>query len=84
MSPHQLRHSGPSHDRYNELRDFPDIQARGMWRQLQSVRIYEKHALLLQMWSVLPIATRRLVQRLSDSLPAALASARGSRKRPRR
>ena len=84
VSPHQLRHSGPSHDKYYNRRDLPEIQSRGLWRQLQSVKIYEKHALLLQMWSLLSPAVRRDCQRLGDALPAVLTTAIAPpRKRPR-
>ena len=50
VSPHQLCHSGPSPDNFYEHRDLAEIQARGLWRQPASVRFYEKHAMLLQMW----------------------------------
>ena len=39
--------------------DLPEIQSRGLWRQLQSVKINDKHALLLQMLSLLSPAVRR-------------------------
>ena len=39
VSPHQLRHSGPSHDKCDGHRDLSEIQARSLWRQLACVRI---------------------------------------------
>ena len=72
VSPHQLRHSGPSHDKYYNRRDWPEIQSRGLWRQLQSVKIYEKHDLLLQIWSLLSPAVRRDCQRLGNAVSAVL------------
>ena len=69
ITPHQLRHSGPSHDRYHRLRSLADIQARGMWKQLASVKIYEKHALLLASMSQLPVVLQRTCRKLERELP---------------
>ena len=82
VTPHQLRHSGPSHDRFHCIRSLPDIQARGLWKQLASVKIYEKHALLLTSMAQLSAAQQRAFQKLETELPGLLRLAcRSSRMR---
>ena len=48
LTPHVLRHSGPSCDRFEELRSLEDIRRRGQWAALSSVQRYERHASLLR------------------------------------
>ena len=48
VTPHQLRHSGPSNDRFGKTRSLEEIRRRGTWKNPKSVEIYEKHASLLQ------------------------------------
>lgn len=42
LTPHILRHSGASHDAYYEVRDIKQIQLRGRWKCLESVKRYRK------------------------------------------
>ena len=48
MTPHSLRHGGPSMDRFGNWRDLREIQKRGRWAASQSVRRYEKAGTLLR------------------------------------
>ncbi|CAK0874268.1 unnamed protein product [Prorocentrum cordatum] len=47
-SPHWLRRSGPSNDRFEAKLDLQAIQERGRWISFKSVTRYEKHAELLK------------------------------------
>ncbi|CAE8613278.1 unnamed protein product, partial [Polarella glacialis] len=46
VTPRSLRHGGPSHDVYFNIRNLDQVQRRGFWKALSSVRRYEKHACL--------------------------------------
>ena len=48
VSPQAIRHVGPSHDHLNQVFTLPDIQMRGRWLSLSSVRRYAKPAALLR------------------------------------
>lgn len=43
---YSLRHGGASHDRARQSRSVAAVQLRGGWRCFESVRRYEKHALI--------------------------------------
>ena len=84
ITPHQLRHSGPSHDRFHRLRSLPDIQARGLWKQFSSVKINEKHAMFLTSMAQLSSAQQRAFRKLESDLPGLFREAcKPSRKRKR-
>ena len=40
--PHSLRHAGPSRDAFLHIRDLNEIQKRGRWEALSSVKRYSK------------------------------------------
>ena len=42
LTPHGLRHSGPSTDSLHKIRDIATIQARGRWKTSSSVARYKK------------------------------------------
>ena len=48
LTPHCLRHGGPSTDALLEVRNLDDIQKRGAWSARSSVLRYEKHGRLLK------------------------------------
>ena len=48
--PYQMRHSGPSIDRAQNLRSLVDCQKRGRWASWKSVTRYEKSARLSASW----------------------------------
>ena len=64
FTPHVLRHSGPSCDKFEGLRSLEDIRRRGQWASPASVQRYERHAALL-----------RSLHKLSDSQQSAMRSA---------
>jgi hypothetical protein len=53
-TPHSVRHSGPSNDRFHKRRSLLQIQKRGRWASPKSVSRYEKEALLLGIWRSIP------------------------------
>ena len=57
LTPHVIRHSGPSHDAYYELRDLKQIQVRGRWKAAESVRRYRKPGRMLLSHKEVPRAT---------------------------
>ncbi len=59
MSPHLLRHAGPSHDHYFDGMTLQDIQLRGRWQALDSCRRYAKPNRILRQLAALS-ATQRL------------------------
>lgn len=48
ITPHVLRHSGPSCDKHDGLRTLEEIRRRGQWGSMASVQRYERHASLLR------------------------------------
>ena len=48
LVPYQARHSGASIDSAGKHRSLPEIQRRGRWKMLASVKRYERHAQLGQ------------------------------------
>ena len=68
LSPHMFRHGGPSRDALVGTMTLQQIQQRGRWKALESVRRYEKHAKLLR------VAGRLSADDLRDSalVPATL------------
>jgi len=55
---YSMRHSGPSQDIHDGLRDLRAVKARGRWAADSSVRRYEKGAILNRETMRLPAATR--------------------------
>jgi hypothetical protein len=72
LSPHTLRHGGPSHDIYFELRSLAEVQRRGCWKALASVKRYEKHACLQRQLNKLTAAQQLAARQASLSVPARL------------
>ena len=66
---YQLRHSGPSHDRFYKLRPLSEVKQRGRWQADSSVRRYEAHARLNQEFNDLPAAAQRKSQLAEQMLP---------------
>eukprot|EP00973_Karenia_brevis_P074102 10298473-Karenia_brevis.AAC.1 len=73
LSPHILRHSGPSNDRYRGRASLKEIQNRGRWKTYKSVARYEKHARLVKQLSVLSIDQQRQCRSAELRLQKALA-----------
>ena len=53
ISPHLMRHGGPSTDVIEQLIGLEDVQKRDHWHSFHSVTRYEKHAKLLHVLSKL-------------------------------
>eukprot|EP00974_Lingulodinium_polyedra_P047936 4602984-Lingulodinium_polyedra.AAC.1 len=47
ITPHVVRHSAASNDRFERLRSIPEIKRRGLWAADASVKRYEKEALVI-------------------------------------
>lgn len=54
LTPHVLRHSGPSSDVYHKIRSIPEIQHRGRWATLTSVSRYKKPGRMLLLHQLVP------------------------------
>ena len=48
ITPHLMRHSVASNDKFFEKRSLEEIRRRGFWASPKSVAIYERHAALLR------------------------------------
>ena len=57
---YQLRHSGPSHDRFFLLRSLAEVKQRGRWMSDSTMRRYEAHARLNQEFNELPKKTQAM------------------------
>ena len=53
LTPHCLRHGGASHDYLANSFSLADIQQRGCWKTIESVRRYSKHGRLSKQLSLL-------------------------------
>ena len=56
---YQLRHSGASWDRLKRLRTTLDIKLRGRWSADSSLRRYESHAKVAQLFEKVPLKVRK-------------------------
>ena len=68
VSPHGMRHAGPSWDVYEKLADLPAVQSRGRWLALQSTRRYSKSASLLRQVKKLSVEQRTEARRIISKL----------------
>ena len=59
VTPYNMRHSGPSIDRSQNLRPLLEVQKRGRWKSHKSVARYEKSARLAANFNQLPTKTQR-------------------------
>ncbi len=74
LTPHAIRHSGPSADFLSKTRVASEIQARGRWWTMQSVLRYQKpgqmqakmNKIPAEIWSQTSGALPRLLQRLEQ------------------
>ena len=80
MTPHTLRHAGPSNDRFHGRRDLTAVQKRGRWKTKESVRRYEKSGLLVKRWEACAPRRKALVAAHSQTFPSVLRQALRNRK----
>jgi len=69
MTPHGLRHAGPSHDHYYHNVAIQDLQVRGRWLALQSCRRYAKPSQMLRQLAALTASQRRRAAKAADEIP---------------
>jgi integrase len=62
ITPHTIRHSGPSFDRLKNFRSESQIQERGRWACTRSVMRYRKPGRLLLSMSQLPSAVQKMMK----------------------
>ncbi|CAE8610344.1 unnamed protein product, partial [Polarella glacialis] len=72
---HQLRHSGPSHDRLMKYRSAAEVKTRGRWAPDSAARRYEAHARVQQEFLRLPEPLRRRAMEAPKLLLPALKRA---------
>ena len=75
LTPHVLRHTGPSNDALHHRRCLEEIQVRGRWLSVRSVHRYEKHARLLRQARRVSSTQCVLAAAAQLSVPAALLAA---------
>ena len=66
--PYMLRHAGPSYDILTKLRTLPEVQRRGRWLSLTSVRRYEKARQVTAQLQKLAPATRKWCRLCEENL----------------
>eukprot|EP00933_Yihiella_yeosuensis_P015323 TRINITY_DN13403_c0_g1_i1.p1 TRINITY_DN13403_c0_g1~~TRINITY_DN13403_c0_g1_i1.p1 ORF type:complete len:122 (+),score=12.43 TRINITY_DN13403_c0_g1_i1:508-873(+) len=76
LTPHVVRHSGPSNDAFHQVRNLSEIQAQGRWRCLCSVLRYEKLGRLLHHQNKLSDKIQKAMTVAAWSLQRALAEIR--------
>ncbi|CAE8600432.1 unnamed protein product, partial [Polarella glacialis] len=72
VTPHSVRHSGPSNDKFHKRRSLLQIQKRGRWASPKSVARYEKEALLLGIWRAIPETQHSDISARSREFPSKL------------
>jgi len=77
-APHlyRLRHGGASYDAAMRHRTVAEIQSRGRWQTLKSVKNYEKGSRLTQLFSGLPKETQRAATKAKEKIGSVLLSRR--------
>lgn len=76
FTPHTLRHSGPSFDILHHHRTLKEIQERGRWESINSVRRYKKPGRLLLNASRLPLCLQTFQNQQFSSALASILSHR--------
>eukprot|EP00435_Cladocopium_sp_Y103_P021162 s1272_g5.t1 len=75
LTPHCLRHGGASHDYLMQHRSLPDIQQRGCWKSVDSVRRYAKHGRISRQLNLLSTDQQTRAKQASIALPRQLLNA---------
>lgn len=63
VTPHKFRHGGASSDALAQKRSWSQIQKRGRWAAVSSLKRYEKSGTMLREWLQIPLDTRRRCDR---------------------
>ncbi|CAE8693926.1 unnamed protein product [Polarella glacialis] len=72
VTPHSVRHSGPSNDKFHKRRSLLQIQKRCQWASSKSVTKYEKEALPLGIWRAIPENQHSDISAISREFPSKL------------
>eukprot|EP00438_Fugacium_kawagutii_P013880 Skav219719 [mRNA] locus=scaffold301:36224:37183:+ [translate_table: standard] len=72
VTPHVVRHSAASCDRFHKRRTLQQIQKRGRWATPKSVARYEKEALILHGWNQLSQSQQEVIVQKSELFPKRL------------
>jgi hypothetical protein len=83
VSPHVVRHSGASNDRFHQRRTLLQIQKRGRWQSSKSMIRYEKEALLLAAWGRFSTVRQQELVTKANAFPQKLLRALRSATRKR-
>lgn len=73
VTPHVLRHTGPSSDYLDQVRSLGDIQRRGRWASATSVRRYERSSRVVARLRLLPESTVRFLEQAHREVPDMVA-----------
>ncbi len=76
VTPHTLRHAGPSNDYVQKYRSLLDTQRRGRWSAVASVRRYEQASQVNARLLTVPESTVLFIEKADRELPALLAASR--------
>jgi hypothetical protein len=76
--PYLLRHSGPSEDYLSGTRSLLDIQRRGRWKSVHSVRRYEKSARVSSRLDLLTKQQLSFMKQAVDSIKQVLTTSSGA------
>lgn len=68
VTPHKFRHGGASSDALAQRRSWSQIQKRGRWAAVSSLKRYEKSGTMLREWLQIPLDTRRRCDRSARAL----------------
>ncbi len=69
LTPHELRHTGPSHDFYYHKVSVAELQWRGRWMAVESCRRYSKPAKMLRGLAAMTRDQVLLAERASHEVP---------------
>jgi len=75
ITPHVVRHSGASNDRFHKRRPLREVKKRGHWKADASVARYEKAALVLSSWKGLTDEQQRAASAAAGQLATHLLRA---------
>ena len=74
LTPHTLRHGGPSTDRASGDRSLADIKKRGQWATMDSVARYEKEVVLQRQLSLMTPKQRSHARVIKHKIAARIAT----------
>jgi len=73
---YRLRHGGATHEIANKLRQTTEVQLRGRWQSIRSLKNYEKGGRLAQLFGLLDRTVQQQCIKAADNLPSKLRNLR--------